>query len=259
MTKDKNYFEVLQVKPGASEDEIKKSYRKLAKKFHPDKNKEPDAEEKFKEISAAYDYLKSSDRRELHERDLNREKEKKNSKSSSGGGFSFKFKTGENSSTYDTKFDDKDYTGPYSKYSGSKSKAHDEEDGFKFKFSSDEKSKQKSKFKSQKTKKPWTQDWNDDEEIPGYGNTFSFAFKTFVDDLDSNFSMFFSTSADGPFEFSAFYGESDPFAEFFGSPGNIMFVLYCCMIMKTDKMLLIFLFLLVQFLCPNIYMSEVHA
>ena len=58
----KNHFTTLGVKPGASEDEIKKSYRALAKKYHPDKNKEAGAEEKFKEISAAYDYLKSQDR-----------------------------------------------------------------------------------------------------------------------------------------------------------------------------------------------------
>lgn len=48
------------------------------------------------------------------------------------------------------------------------------------------------------------------------GRSFSFAFKTFVDDLDSQFSMFFTSST--PFEFSAFYGnKEDPFAQFFSS------------------------------------------
>lgn len=72
----KNHFQTLGIKAGATEDEIKKAYRTLAKKWHPDKNKEAGAEEKFKEISAAYDYLKSADRREILERDLSKPKEK---------------------------------------------------------------------------------------------------------------------------------------------------------------------------------------
>lgn len=50
-------YETLGVSKGATADEIKKAYRRLARKYHPDINKEPDAEEKFKEINAAYEIL----------------------------------------------------------------------------------------------------------------------------------------------------------------------------------------------------------
>lgn len=53
----RDYYEVLGLQKGASAEEIKKAYRQLAKKYHPDINKEPGAEEKFKEINEAYDTL----------------------------------------------------------------------------------------------------------------------------------------------------------------------------------------------------------
>lgn len=53
----RDYYEVLGLSKGASQDEIKRAYRQLAKKYHPDINKEPDAEAKFKEINEAYDTL----------------------------------------------------------------------------------------------------------------------------------------------------------------------------------------------------------
>ncbi|MEM2576947.1 MAG: DnaJ domain-containing protein, partial [Candidatus Bathyarchaeia archaeon] len=53
----KDYYEILGVPRNATKEEIKRAYRKLALKYHPDVNKSPDAEEKFKEISEAYAVL----------------------------------------------------------------------------------------------------------------------------------------------------------------------------------------------------------
>ena len=59
----KDYYEILGVDKNASLDEIKSAYRKLAKKYHPDVCKEPGAEEKFKEVSEAYDVLSDPDKK----------------------------------------------------------------------------------------------------------------------------------------------------------------------------------------------------
>ena len=56
-------YETLGVSKGASSDEIKKAYRKLARKYHPDINKDPGAEDKFKEINAAYEILSDDSKR----------------------------------------------------------------------------------------------------------------------------------------------------------------------------------------------------
>lgn len=61
----KDYYKILGVEKSASDEQIKKAYRKMALKYHPDKNKSPDAEEKFKEISEAYDVLSDSEKRKI--------------------------------------------------------------------------------------------------------------------------------------------------------------------------------------------------
>ncbi|GMC04724.1 hypothetical protein K4E_22940 [Enterococcus thailandicus] len=67
MATKRDYYEVLGISKGASEDEIKKAYRKLSKKYHPDINKEADAEEKFKEVSEAYEILSDPQKRAAYD------------------------------------------------------------------------------------------------------------------------------------------------------------------------------------------------
>ncbi|HEX4780692.1 MAG TPA: DnaJ C-terminal domain-containing protein [Usitatibacter sp.] len=65
--KYKDYYAILGVKREAGADEIKKAYRKLAQKFHPDVSKDPKGEEKFKEIAEAYQTLKDPEKRKAYD------------------------------------------------------------------------------------------------------------------------------------------------------------------------------------------------
>jgi curved DNA-binding protein len=65
--KYKDYYAILGVDRNAGADDIKKAYRKLARKYHPDVSKEPNAEEKFKEMSEAYETLKDPEKRAAYD------------------------------------------------------------------------------------------------------------------------------------------------------------------------------------------------
>ena len=65
--KYKDYYSILGVERGAGDSEIKKAYRRLARKYHPDVSKEPEAEAKFKEISEAYKTLKDTEKRAAYD------------------------------------------------------------------------------------------------------------------------------------------------------------------------------------------------
>ncbi len=63
----KDYYEIMGVARDASQDDIKRAYRKLARKFHPDVSKEPDAETRFKELGEAYEVLKDPEKRAAYD------------------------------------------------------------------------------------------------------------------------------------------------------------------------------------------------
>lgn len=64
---DRNYYDVLGVAKGASADEIRRAYRKLARELHPDVNKSPDAAKKFGEVQKAYDIVSDDEKRKAYD------------------------------------------------------------------------------------------------------------------------------------------------------------------------------------------------
>ncbi len=68
MAAKEDYYELLGISRGAGQDEIKKAFRKLARQYHPDVNKEPAAEAKFKEINEAYEVLSDEQKRAAYDR-----------------------------------------------------------------------------------------------------------------------------------------------------------------------------------------------
>ena len=63
----KDYYNILGISRGATDEQIKKAYRKMALKYHPDKNQSPGAEEKFKEVAEAYDVLSDQKKKSVYD------------------------------------------------------------------------------------------------------------------------------------------------------------------------------------------------
>jgi curved DNA-binding protein CbpA len=120
----KDYYNILGISKDANDSDLKKSYYALAKKFHPDKNKEANAEEKFKEISKAYEILKDTSKRRLYDLQNDFDTQKTNTKATP--------------SDYGTARSHSPKPTNYTFYQESETKTNQNPDsGHKFKFTSD--------------------------------------------------------------------------------------------------------------------------
>ena len=68
MAEERDYYEILGVSKNVSDAELKNAFRQLVRKYHPDVNHEPGAEERFKEINEAYQVLSDPDKRAAYDR-----------------------------------------------------------------------------------------------------------------------------------------------------------------------------------------------
>ena len=67
-TTERDYYEILGIDRGASENDVKKAFRRLARELHPDVSDAPDADERFREVAEAYEVLSKRESRELYDR-----------------------------------------------------------------------------------------------------------------------------------------------------------------------------------------------
>lgn len=134
----KDFYKVLDVSPDSNEDEIKKAYRKLALKFHPDKNSDAEAEDRFKEIAEAYEILNDPKKRNIY--DQFGEEGLKNGMSSQGNLFRSNFHNDSHASFssffhgsdhFDILFgqDDDDLFNPFRRFTFSRVGGYSHEDG----------------------------------------------------------------------------------------------------------------------------------
>ncbi|XP_077982636.1 dnaJ homolog subfamily B member 9-like isoform X2 [Glandiceps talaboti] len=90
-SKSRDYYDILGVARDASEKQIKRAFRKLAVKYHPDKNKDPDAEKQFMEIAKAYEVLADADKRRQYDQLGTAAFEEQANRGGAGGGGGFNF------------------------------------------------------------------------------------------------------------------------------------------------------------------------
>ncbi|QRN85194.1 DnaJ domain-containing protein [Clostridia bacterium] len=100
-----DYYETLGINKEASDKEIKSAYRKLARKYHPDVNKDAGSEEKFKEINEAYEVLKDPDKRARYDQLGHNWQQGQDFSDFNFGGFDFKSAGGQSSSNFSDFFD----------------------------------------------------------------------------------------------------------------------------------------------------------